>query len=75
MALVPGLFGLLVGRRVFGDLFSESPHDKLTFWDFLDEGTLDIDHIVLPENFNNFNNPKLDINKLKLNYSIYFRAC
>ena len=75
MALIPRLFGLLVGRGVLGDLFAKSSHDELALRYLFDEWRLDIDHNVPPENFNNFNYPKLDINKLKLNYSIYLETC
>ena len=57
MALISGLLGLLMSRGVFRDLFTQSSHDKLAFWDLLNERRLDIQHIVLCENFNNFNCP------------------
>lgn len=47
MALVPGLLGLLVSRRIFGDLLAQSPHDQLAFGDIAKEGRLDVDHLFL----------------------------
>lgn len=73
MRLVSGLFGFLVSGSVFGDLFAQSSHDELALWNLFDERRLDIDHIVLCKKFNNFNYPKLDINKPNLNYSIYLK--
>lgn len=60
MALVPGLFGLLVGSRVLGDLLSQSAHDLPAFGYLLDERGLDI-HAC----FNNFNKSELPVNKLE----------
>jgi hypothetical protein len=47
MALISGLLGLFMSRGVFRDLFTQSSHDKLAFWDILNEWRLDIILFIL----------------------------